>query len=85
MPAQDRSDLLATVIDESERLNRFIANLLDMTRLESGAIQPNYGLHDLSDIVGATVRRAAKIMQKHRVTVDLGSELPMLRVDPVLS
>ncbi len=37
----EKLDLLATVIDESERLNRFIANLLDMTRLESGAVVPN--------------------------------------------
>ncbi|MFK4385010.1 two-component system sensor histidine kinase KdpD [Bradyrhizobium sp. USDA 223] len=36
----EKRDLLATVIDESERLNRFIANLLDMTKLESGAIVP---------------------------------------------
>ncbi len=35
-------DLLATVIDEFERLNRFIANLLDMTRIESGAMEPNF-------------------------------------------
>ena len=39
-----KEDLLATIIDESERLNRFIANLLDMTRLESGAIEPNFGV-----------------------------------------
>lgn len=81
---QDRVDLLASVIDESERLNRFISNLLDMTRLESGAIQPNRGLHDLSDIVGTTVRRAAKILANHRITVELARDLPMLRVDPVL-
>src|SRR5213080_3883005 len=37
----EKRDLLATVIDESERLNRFIANLLDMTKLEAGAIVPN--------------------------------------------
>jgi len=37
----EKAELLATIIDESERLNRFIANLLDMTKLESGAIVPN--------------------------------------------
>ncbi len=37
----EKADLLATIIDESERLNRFIANLLDMTKLESGAVTPN--------------------------------------------
>src|SRR3954465_1488137 len=37
----EKADLLATIIDESERLNRFIANLLDMTKLEAGAVVPN--------------------------------------------
>ena len=59
----EKADLLATVIDESERLNRFIANLLDMTKLESGAVAPKLAPHDLSEIVGSTLRRAAKILR----------------------
>ena len=43
------------MIDESERLNRFIANLLDMTKLESGAIVPNTALHDIGEIVGSAL------------------------------
>ena len=50
------------MIDESERLNRFIANLLDMTKLESGAIVPNTALHDIGEIVGSALRRASKIL-----------------------
>jgi two-component system sensor histidine kinase KdpD len=80
----EKSDLLATVIEESERLNRFIANLLDMTRLESGAIIPNTGPHDLSEIVGSALRRASKILAHHRVEVELPAELPMLELDAVL-
>ena len=57
-----KHDLLATVIDESERLNRFIANLLDMTKLESGAIVPNAARHDVGEIVGSALRRAGKIL-----------------------
>ena len=51
----EKRDLLATVIDESERLNRFIANLLDMTKLESGAIKPNTARHDIGEIVGSAL------------------------------
>ena len=40
----EKADLVATIIDEAERLNRFIANLLDMTKLESGAVVPNAAL-----------------------------------------
>ncbi|WP_375313061.1 sensor histidine kinase KdpD [Bradyrhizobium sp. A5] len=80
----EKRDLLATVIDESERLNRFIANLLDMTKLESGAIVPNTALHDLSEIVGSALRRAAKILTAHRVELVLAADLPMLQLDAVL-
>jgi two-component system sensor histidine kinase KdpD len=84
LSAAAQADLLSTIIDESERLNRFIANLLDMTRLESGAIAPNAALHDIGDIIGSTLRRAAKIMGQHRVDVALADDLPMLEIDAVL-
>lgn len=80
----EKRDLLATVIDESERLNRFIANLLDMTKLESGAIVPNTALHDLGEIVGSALRRASKILAAHKVALVLGADLPMLELDAVL-
>lgn len=79
-----KTELLATVIEESERLNRFIANLLDMTRLESGAVAPKLGLHDLGDIVGSTLRRAGRILARHRVEVAIAADLPMIEVDAVL-
>jgi len=79
-----KHDLLATVIDESERLNRFIANLLDMTKLESGAIVPNIALHDVGEIIGSALRRATKILVHHKVSLDLAADLPMLELDAVL-
>src|SRR5215472_17422183 len=80
----EKADLLATVIDESERLNRFIANLLDMTKLEAGAIVPNAAPHDIGEIVGSALRRAGKILAKHKVELDLAAGLPMLNLDAVL-
>ncbi|MGE0849037.1 MAG: DUF4118 domain-containing protein [Hyphomicrobiaceae bacterium] len=79
-----KSELLATIIDESERLNRFIANLLDMTKLESGAIVPNAAPHAVGEIVDGALRRAGKILARHRVEVDLRPGLPMIAVDAVL-
>jgi two-component system sensor histidine kinase KdpD len=79
-----KADLLATIIDESERLNRFIANLLDMTKLESGAISPNVALHDLAEIVGSALRRAGRILSRHRVELELAADLPMVELDAVL-
>jgi two-component system sensor histidine kinase KdpD len=84
LPEDGRAELLTTVVDESERLNRFIANLLDMTRIESGAMEPNFAWHYVGDIVGSALRRAAKVTAAHRTEVDLPPDLPMLKVDPVL-
>ncbi len=84
LSASEKLDLLSTIIDESERLNRFIANLLDMTKLESGAVTPKLAPHDLSEIVGSTLRRATKILQHHSVLLDLAADVPMVRVDAVL-
>ncbi len=80
----EKAELLGTVIDELERLNRFIANLLDMTKLESGAVAPKLAPHDLSEIVGSTLRRAAKILQHHSVLLDLATDAPMVAIDAVL-
>jgi two-component system, OmpR family, sensor histidine kinase KdpD len=80
----EKRDLLATVIDESERLNRFIANLLDMTKLESGAIVPNTTRQDIGEIVGSVLRRATKILAHHKVLLDLAADMPMLELDAVL-
>jgi two-component system, OmpR family, sensor histidine kinase KdpD len=80
----EKAELLATVIDESERLNRFIANLLDMTKLESGAVTPKLSPHDLSEIIGSTLRRTAKILRHHSVQLDLAIDVPMVALDAVL-
>jgi two-component system sensor histidine kinase KdpD len=81
---KEKLDLLSTVIDESERLNRFIANLLDMTKLESGAIKPNTAPHDIGEIIGSALRRASKILAGHKVSLELAADLPMLELDAVL-
>jgi two-component system sensor histidine kinase KdpD len=79
-----KRDLLVTVQEEAERLNRFIANLLDMTRIESGAIEPQGALHDVGEIVGSALQRASKVLAQHRLEVDIAGTLPMLKLDAVL-
>ncbi|MBC2885554.1 sensor histidine kinase KdpD [Ochrobactrum sp. CM-21-5] len=84
LPEEDRVELLSTIVEQSERLNRFIANLLDMTRIEAGAMEPNLSLHYVGDIVGAALHRAAKILSRHAVRVAVPADLPMLKLDAVL-
>jgi two-component system sensor histidine kinase KdpD len=79
-----QDELVLTIQDESERLNRFISNLLDMTRLESGAITPNREFVDLTDVIGSALRRASKVLSFHHVQLQIAPELPMPKLDSVL-
>ncbi len=79
-----RDELLATIQAEAERLNRFIGNLLDMTRLESGAVNLKPVPVDLGEIVGTALQRAHRLLADHRVEIDLAPDLPMLRLDYLL-
>jgi two-component system sensor histidine kinase KdpD len=55
-----------------------------MTRLEAGALEPNFALIDVGEIVGTALHRAAKVLEHHRVAVELTPDLPMLSLDFVL-
>ena len=80
----EREDLLSTLQDEAERLNRFVSNLLDMTRLESGAIDLKLELIDVAEIVGSALQRAGSVLAGHGVEVNIAPHLSMLRLDAVL-
>jgi two-component system sensor histidine kinase KdpD len=82
--AGDRDELLATLESEAERLNRFVGNLLDMTRLESGAIESKLDLVDVAEIIGAALERAGSVLARHRVEISIEPDLPMLRLDAIL-
>lgn len=79
-----RQELIATILDESERLHRFVRNLLDMTRLESGAIEPNREMIDIGEAIGAALERCGRMLIQHRVELDIEPDLPMLELDAVL-
>ena len=81
-PARD--ELLATVEDEGERLNRFVGNLLDMTRLEAGALELRRGWTSMADVVDTAFRRATPLLRHHAVTVTIDPGLPPLRLDHAL-
>jgi two-component system sensor histidine kinase KdpD len=84
LSAADREDLLSTIQEEAERLNRFIANLLDMTRLESGAIAPNMSFLYIGEVVASALRRAEKILAGHHLERRIAADLPMVNLDAVL-
>ncbi len=80
----DRQDLLTTIEEEAARLNRFVGNLLDMTRLESGALELNRDWVELEDLIGASLARPAQFLGDHRLSVEIEPQLPMVNIDFVL-
>jgi two-component system, OmpR family, sensor histidine kinase KdpD len=79
-----RQDLLKTVLEEAEHLNRLIRNLLDMTRLESGAVKVKKEWLPLEELVGAALDRVDTRLTGREVHVALPQTLPLVPCDAVL-
>ncbi|MFO1173361.1 MAG: sensor histidine kinase KdpD [Hyphomicrobiaceae bacterium] len=67
----DRQDMLAAIEEEAARLNRFVSNLLDMTKLEAGVLDLRHDLIDVGDCVASAVQRARKVFPQRTVEVVL--------------
>jgi len=83
-PAYDdatRAELLATVCEEAERLDRIVANRLSMSRIEAGAFQPSRQAVDLAELVADRSRRLRALFRQARLQVDLPADLPLVDGD----
>ena len=78
-----RTELVAAIDDEADHLNLLVGNLLDMSRIESGALNPKREWNILSEIVGGVLGRMKHLAEEHRVEVDLPESLPLVPVDYV--
>jgi two-component system, OmpR family, sensor histidine kinase KdpD len=76
-----RTELLATVCDEAERLDRIVANLLSMSRIEAGSFKPDRQAVDVDELVRDRVRRMKDLFRKVRVQVDLPADLALVDGD----
>ncbi len=77
-------DLLQSIVDESERLNRLVSNLLDMTRLEAGALTVKKDWLPLEEVVGAALARNEKRLRDRPVATHVPADLPLVKIDGVL-
>jgi len=84
MNRETRLDLLETAREEANRLNRLVGNLLDMTRLEAGALRLNLTEADVQDLIGSSLARQAERLRDHPISVTLAEDLPAVNVDFVL-
>ena len=77
-------DLIATIEQETRRLDRFVANLLDMARIEAGALTLAIEPVDLADAVTGAAHDARAALAGHAIRLDVPPDLPLVRCDPQL-
>ena len=81
--SEARTVLLEAVDEETDHLNQLVENLLNMSRIESGALQPNLEWNSLGEIVASVIKRFSQPAKRlsHTIVVELPEELPLVRVD----
>jgi two-component system sensor histidine kinase KdpD len=84
IPAEERADLVRTILEEARRLNRFVQNLLDMTRLSHGGLRLRRDWVDLADVVGHALTATRDLLAPFRLKVAVDPALPLVFADPVL-
>jgi two-component system sensor histidine kinase KdpD len=81
--ADDERDLLSAIDEETDRLTRIVSNLLDLSRIEAGALKPNLEPNAIGELLGDVVTRARTQYPDRAFTVDIADELPIVPFDYV--
>lgn len=84
VPSAAREDLLETICEEAERLDRLVGNLLDMTRVDAGGMKLAREWIPLEELVGTALGRLEEKLGERSIRVELQAGLPLVSVDPVL-
>ncbi len=79
-----RRELVDTAQAEAERLNRLLGNLLDMSRLDAGAVRVRMDLSDVQDVIGAALEQLGGTLRSRSIEVRVPPDLPFIRMDFVL-
>lgn len=84
LPAESRHEMARTIGEESARLNRLVGNLLQMTRLESGALEVQRGWHAIEEVIGSALRRIEPQLRGRQAAASVPQDLPLAAFDDVL-
>jgi two-component system sensor histidine kinase KdpD len=84
LSTESQQELVRSISDEAGRLDRLLKNLLDMTRLEAGAMQLRKEWHALEEVAGTALARVRSRLATHPVSASFPEHLPLLHVDGVL-
>jgi len=80
----DTKELARTIVDEADRMNRHVQNLLDMTRLEARTINPNLEWNSIEELVGSALAHTEKQLEGREIKTFIPPSLQLIRVDEVL-
>jgi two-component system sensor histidine kinase KdpD len=84
LDVETRGELAQSIYDEADRLNRLVRNLLDMTKLQAGAVTVNKEWQPLEEVVGAALTRLEDLLGDHPLATHLPAGLPLVPIDGVL-
>ncbi|MCB8976797.1 MAG: sensor histidine kinase KdpD [Ardenticatenaceae bacterium] len=76
-----RHEMVSTAWEEARRLNRLVGNLLDMTRLESGALKVVCQPSDVEDLIGASLAQMPNRLKKRTLQIEVPPGLPLINID----
>jgi two-component system sensor histidine kinase KdpD len=82
---EERRELLETISDEAERLERLVRNTLELSRIRAGALEVEPERVDIADLVQHAVRRLRPIARAHRVRLDVDDDMPPISLDVTMA
>jgi two-component system sensor histidine kinase KdpD len=85
LDSSQKHELLEAVLEEAQRLDRYIQNLLDMTRLGGGELELERDWIGFEDLLSMVLKRIRPLLRRHTIQTEMANNLPLLYVHPALS
>lgn len=79
--AETQREFLTAIDEETDRLTRLVSNLLDLTRIQGGALKPEMEPYDIEEVIGRVVDRLTPLLPTHTITMEIAPDLPILCFD----
>lgn len=82
--SEQSASLAHSIHSEASRLNKLVRNLLDVTRMESGALSLNRQPYFINELIGSAIENCKESTDKHNISLNIADDLPLLNIDGVL-
>lgn len=79
-----KSELQSLLLEETEHLNQLVGNLLNMSRIEAGALKLQRQWNAMADVIDTVVERMQRQTTRHQIEIDVSEDLPLIQVDAIL-